>query len=202
MGIWPFRRRRDTEPDSGSDSGSDSAPASVPTVSAAKPSPPRPPRPSGEWNRLPVLTRTSGPPPLVAPLSRIAEGMSSNAESTMVLAPLGHQRRHDAPTGVVSGTITPKPVTATGGQVAGPPLELPRIPVPPSSAEPDRADTRAGDKVAVGVCRRMSRSEPCPASPPCRSSRLHWSAIRRCRLSGGSPPAVSVGRRATSSRRP
>ena len=133
MGLWPFARR---------DKQGDTPAAARPTTET----PTRPadvtPRPTGrEWTEVPPLERTSGPPPLVAPLGRITQGLAATADTGMVLAPLGHQRRQDAPTGVVSGTIVPTlHVNARGGRTDGSPLDLRHTPV--AAAAPEAQELR------------------------------------------------------------
>ena len=132
MGLWPFPRR---------DKQGDTPAAARPTTET----PTRPadvtPRPTGrEWTEVPPLERTSGPPPLVAPLGRITQGLAATADSGMVLAPLGHQRRQDAPTGVVSGTIVPTQASARGGRTDGSPLDLRHTPV--AAAAPEAQELR------------------------------------------------------------
>ncbi len=164
MSLWPFHRRQRQAPQ-----------PAAPTASATPVPAAAPQRPTGEWNLVPTLSTTSGPPPLVAPLSRIATGLASTADSGMVLAPLGHQRARDAPTGLVSGTLTPIAATAHGGRTTGPAMEL-RRPVQqrPEGSTPRLRWPQAATATAQPPLVAMEGSQPTaeyaapstPAAPP------------------------------------
>ncbi len=89
---WPFQRRSQERP---TDVPADMPAAGLPSAAGR-----------GEWRGLPALDETIGPPPLVAPNSRFAGGLSINPPAS-TLAPLGHQRSLEAPHGLALGLAKP-----------------------------------------------------------------------------------------------
>lgn len=74
-----------------------------------------------EWRNLPALGETIGPPPLVAPNSPFAGGLSINPPEP-TLAPLGHHRSLDAPAGMALGLAKPVSRQADGPAVGSRPV--------------------------------------------------------------------------------
>lgn len=99
---WPFRR-------SSPDRHLDAPRAGMPVQRRA------------EWRNLPALGETIGPPPLVAPNSPFAGGLSINPPEP-TLAPLGHHRSLDAPAGMALGLAKPVSRQADGPAVGSRPV--------------------------------------------------------------------------------
>lgn len=189
MRLWPFRRStRD-----GADGRRYVEQASEPTT-GARPDPAtnEPARPVEHWRRLAPLTRTSGAPPLVAPLRRITAGLAARADTGMVLAPLGHDRRQDAPIGTITGAIVPvaRPVNAGVTTPTAPRLDLSHRSVH-SPARPDgAAATGASDTTrpaAAMPIQRLRFDPPSPDSDPPQSALVPQP--RPDHDSGGAPAA-------------
>lgn len=59
------------------------------------------------WRSLPPIQRVAARMPLVAPNAAFESGLATRQPAPTALAPLGHDRRLEAPAGLVSGVATP-----------------------------------------------------------------------------------------------
>lgn len=109
---WPFRRG---SPDGVQRAPSESASGDL----AASGSGALSGRANGEWRRMPAMTETIGPPPLVAPNRPFAAALAANDARSPILAPLSHGRSLDAPRGLVSG------IARAAAPIGGPALPAP-----------------------------------------------------------------------------
>lgn len=198
MRLWPFGRRDHIgapSPAHSSAGSPDSVGRSTTTASAAIVTPARPVRPVNEWMQLAPLTRTSGPAPLVAPLSRIATGLAAKNDTGMTLAPLGHERRNDAPIGTISNAIVPTGRQSTAAiRTDTPTLEHARPAT--ASAEPQPVPTlrwngTIDDRPAESARRSASPTiGPTPFAAPVAAPSSRHAAVAP--TAGRSPTATPV----------
>ena len=99
---WPFRFLQRVPADAGR---SRSAPVAVAQ---------RERRDLGEWRKVPPIKEVVGPPPLVAPTAPFAADLGAGHTPPPVLAPLGHGKGLDAPSGIVAGLARPVQRAAGG----------------------------------------------------------------------------------------
>lgn len=165
---WPFRRVQ-RSPSSEGDAASERAAASA--RSAAR----------DDWRRLPPLTETIGPPPLVAPHRPFAGALAASNPPPPILAPLAHDRSLEAPPGLVVGVA--RPVVALGGEALPRPAQRSPLGIAARSADPARegepttAAATASDEPAM----RPASAAPAIGSPAA-------SAPRRLEIATTAPP--------------
>lgn len=136
-----------------------------------------------EWRNLPPIAETVGPPPLIAPSAPFAAHLGAGHPPPPVLAPLGHGRGLDAPSGIVVGVAKPvqraaqvgarplvqrRPNIRGAAETALPQLE-PAVAAEPS-AGPAVADQPAHSEESVRP-RRLPASVPVQR-PPLKLARL------------------------------
>ena len=198
MAIWPFRRRSREGSTPTAASSAPSTPSSASSPAAAGPLPAAAARSTGperafapEWQSVANLRPTVQRMPLVAPLGRIADGLSARHQPEMMLAPLGHQRHADGPIGVVGGLLTPLSARPSiGSSTSSAPLDVARAPRPPDAVEAPVGSLRWPES-AVAV------EASTPSSPSAAAGTSGASAAvasgGRARASGWAPVSPLTG---------
>ncbi|MGH8990917.1 MAG: hypothetical protein ACRDZ7_05245, partial [Acidimicrobiia bacterium] len=93
MGIWPFSRHSDPDPDRGA---------------AAEAAPVAPePAAVGEWTTLPAVQPTFEPIGPILGARAFEDSLATLRAPQPFLAPLGHDVTGDAPPGTVGGIVNP-----------------------------------------------------------------------------------------------
>ena len=155
---WPFRRSQ-RSPSSDGDVASDRAASAEagagPTRAEAR----------GDWRRLPPLSETIGPPPLMAPPRPFAGALAASNPPPPILAPLAHGRSIEAPSGLVVGVA--RPIAALGGPAI--PMPAQRSPLGAFRRSADAAvgaESSAVDALTEEVAGRSAAAGPAESSGP------------------------------------